>query len=62
REQAARQQQETAARARAERHAPAGRQQKSWLEKTVQSATFRDQVLRTGGQILRDALGTARRR
>ncbi|MEA4945150.1 MAG: helicase HerA-like domain-containing protein, partial [Propionicimonas sp.] len=47
REQAARQQQETAARARAERHAPAGRQQKSWLEKTVQSATFRDQVLRT---------------
>ena len=37
-------------------------EEKSWLEKTVQSAGFRDQVLRTGGQILRDVLGTARRR
>ncbi len=37
-------------------------EEKTWLEKTVQSAGFRDQVLRTGGQILRDVLGTARRR
>ncbi len=38
------------------------RKEKSWVEKTVQSATFRDQILRTGGQILRDVLGTARKR
>ena len=64
REEAARQQKELATRSREERRAPAGsrRQEKSWLEKTVQSATFRDQVLRTGGQILRDVLGTARKR
>jgi hypothetical protein len=38
------------------------RQEKSWMEKTLQSATFRDQVLRTGGQILRDVLGNAKKR
>ncbi|MGC3954712.1 MAG: DUF853 family protein [Propionicimonas sp.] len=62
REEAARQQKEAAARDRAERRTPTRRQEKSWLEKTVESAGFRDQVLRTGGQILRDMLGTARKR
>ena len=38
------------------------RQEKSWMEKTLGSATFRDQLLRTGGQVLRDMLGTARKR
>lgn len=55
---------ETSAQARDERRAAprSTRQEKSWMEKTLQSATFRDQVLRTGGQILRDVLGTARKR
>ena len=44
------------------RTSPRSRQEKTWMEKTLQSATFRDQVLRTGGQILRDVLGTARKR
>jgi len=37
-------------------------QDRSWMDKTLGSATFRDQVLRTGGQILRDMLGNARKR
>ena len=49
-------------RAPQERRAPARRQEKSWLEKTVDSASFRNQVVRTGGQILRDILGNAKRR
>jgi DNA helicase HerA-like ATPase len=55
------QQKKAAAEERAERSrstSSSSRKQKSWVE----SATFRDQVLRTGGQILRDILGTARKR
>ncbi|MCW5954668.1 MAG: DUF853 family protein, partial [Propionibacteriaceae bacterium] len=62
--EAAAQQKQAAAEAREERRTSSSRsrQEKSWMEKTLQSATFRDQVLRTGGQILRDVLGTARKR
>jgi len=57
------QQRADAAHARHEtRSAPAPRrQEKGWMEKTLGSAGFRDQVLRTGGQILRDMLGNARK-
>ncbi|MDQ7993909.1 MAG: DUF853 family protein [Propionicimonas sp.] len=59
----AQQRAESSARAREERRpAPSSRQDKSWMEKTLGSATFRDQVLRTGGQILRDMLGNAKKR
>ena len=63
--EAALREKESAAQAREQHRATpthSTRQEKSWMEKTLQSATFRDQILRTGGQILRDVLGTARKR
>ena len=57
-----RQQRREAPAARESRSTSSRRQEKSWMERTLGSATFRDQILRTGGQVLRDMLGTARKR